>query len=547
MKRFEYTHVFHSLRWDEQKRSEIETKLSRTPTQNPSTQQEYTEEVILMPMEPTKRSLKTGLRPVAAVLSICLIAGIGIGTVFMLGRERTIDPQTGTSSTTDPSNTQGITYPVIGDDVEGDLQTTFNGPDHNVSLMVNDDINGYVSISYEGSDNRCYGMKAENGWYHVEDVYSDDGSHYDCIRYYDEATGEDVPLCAKPDCTHNNEYCVAANTKYFGEPTVYYDGYLYGLSGDSDTQQKEREDNTFWFTDWGELSLVRYAPDGTELTKLVSLSDAAPESLEKVSFDSVEIIGHRGALWISAGFCRSYAIEKTTAVDGGMVEVASEWLRETGYGLFHYDIASGTLTPVIYQPLTEYEFSDECSIPSQLQAVGDYVYFRKANTNWADPYNGDCVYRVNIRTGAVEVVIDTAMTFYAIWENKIVYLKTNWLAAAQEVWIKDLHTGEERLFLEEDDYAFSVQCTADYVFVVRNTDWCEIEIYDWEGNLLQSIEQPVKQECIDAGDTKLSVYSVATVVVSGDTLYAILDGIHWSTDLQAAVENGTADWKLIAP
>lgn len=546
MKQSEYTNVFRRLRWDEQRRSEIEAQLCRPSAQKKS-KPIHTEEVILMPLEPTHRSIKAGFRPVAAVLSICLIAGIGIFAAAMLRRNDTLHPQTSTPDAHSIPDTPGVTYQVIGDHVEGDLQTKFSGSDHNVSLMVNESINGYVSTSYEGGNNRCYGMKAENGWYHVEYVYSDDGSHYDCIRYYDEATGEDVPLCAKPDCTHNNEYCVAANTKYFGEPTAYYDGYLYGLSGDSDTQQKEREDNKVWYSDWGELSLVRYAPDGTELTKLVSLSDAAPESLEKVSFDSVEIIGHRGALWISAGFCRSYVIEKSAVVDGEMVEVASEWLRETGYGLFHYDIASGTLTPVIYQPLTEYELSDGCSIPSQLQAVGDYVYFRKANTNWADPYNGDCVYRVNIRTGAVEVVIDTAMTFYAIWENKIVYLKTNWLAAAQEVWIKDLHTGEERLFLEEDDYAFSVQCTADYVFVVRNTDWCEIEIYDWEGNLLQSIEQPLKQESIDAGDTELSVYSAATVVVSGDTLYAILDGIHWSTDLQAAVENGTTDWKLIAP
>lgn len=458
--------------------------------------------------------------PAAVVLcAVALTACIGIGAAFVLrdDKDEHIDPPNignsqgsqGTSKTDTPT----ATYKVVCDNVEGDLQSKFKGADDIPSLK-------------SWRQNRI--MKAESGWYYVRHVQMETGS-YRRIFYQDAATGEEVALCARPECTHNNEYCVAENTKYSGIPQTYYDGWLYGVSLDTSRDDPEEQDpDKIWFSGGGAPVLVRYAPDGTELERLVDFADVFPENLDRTDIYDVEMVGHRGGLWISALFERSYVIESD--------DTALEHHAAQGYGLFHYDIASGKMTLVAHMPLTK---DAHPQIPHDLRGVGDYLYFRTANVDWQDPLNGDNVCRVNIRTGAVEKVVSGAVQ-YAIGNERVLFLEARYLSGDRTVYqVKQLElaTGEESLFRGEDEYAMSIQATDDYVFVCEVEPAYHVSVYDWAGTLLQTIGLPEHQQY----DSR----ELGSVAAEGDTLYAAFDDAVYSTSLTDVIEYGKTDWKLL--
>lgn len=59
----------------------------------------------------------------------------------------------------------------------------------------------------QGYDGMVYGAAGADGFYYVETVA--DGGGALRIRYMDYATMQDVPLCAQPNCSHDEESCTA--------------------------------------------------------------------------------------------------------------------------------------------------------------------------------------------------------------------------------------------------------------------------------------------------------------------------------------------------
>ncbi|MBE6846880.1 MAG: hypothetical protein E7503_01950 [Ruminococcus sp.] len=537
MKPSEFNKVFRRLRWDESRRLELEAMLSLPAVQPQKRKKAVTEEVILMSLETRNHSPRSGWRTAAAALGVCAAVGVIVGGIALLGgKEDPLLPQTSLSGQTSQSGNEASgtdtgksPFAFVEDHVEGDLQTKFEGPDDVPSLTIARGTN--TSRKYAAAKL----LEGPSGWYcmpFASPQYSsfDEGN---LIVYTDAASGADTPLCARPECTHDNEYCTANNSKYAGVPSVYYDGYLYGICADTDKiEVKAPEDGETWFSsDRGDIVLVRYAPDGTELTGLCSLIDAAPDSLQHASFADVEIIGHRGALWIAAKFELTYGVFNDSW--GGYTEISE---NRRGYGLFHYDLDSGKLTPVIYCGLSE-ELT-EATTPYRLSGYGDYVYFQKSNTDWADPYNGDYIYRVDIRTGAVEKVTDQAIAGYGMGGGKLIYLR-NYNASTRgehlQPWVIDLATGEQRMFLGEEDYMVNVQCSDDYVILTVESDSRdgETRIYNWQGELLSVIEPPPKQ---------------VSYAISGDRLYGW--NYDWGTasdlyytPLYTAATEGKTHWK----
>ncbi len=447
------------------------------------------------------------------VLGAALLAGAVTAGVFLLrGGEDTPPTE---QSTGDSHGTEGgITYEVVADNIEGDLQTRFEGPDHVPSMT-----------SFSGTL-----TEAESGWYYYEQGVG--------VKYRDAATGESVVVCARPECTHDNEYCAANNSRYNGRPAVYYDGYLYGISGDAEKVDNEPEKNEeiVWFSGSGDVLLMRYAPDGTALDKLVSLTDALPDALDHhVSFGSAEIIGHKGALWISVEFERICV----------MVQDLGSGDYQRGYALFHYDLSAEKLSTVFYMPLAK---DADPFAPTELRGIGDYVYFRKINCEWEDPLNGNRVYRVNIRTGAIEKVIgNDVFTTYAANGSKLLYLKEKVTADTSSVRMQlmlfDLHTGESRLFLGEEDYVTALQCTEDHVLVTMRGAWESIRMYDYDGRLLQTLP------ALDMTAFVPNDSSRTDIKVNGDALYGIVYGTVggrrvYTMSLAAALE-GSGQWQLV--
>lgn len=463
------------------------------------------------------------------MLGAAMLAGAVAVGIFLLREADAPAEQSGTDAS--------AAYQQIKDLTEGDLQAEVWGASHIPSATAYND-----SV-----------MEGESGWYLVGGEWDvETHGYHQQMRYMDAATGEQTVLCVKPQCTHDTEYCTASNSRYPGVAQVYYEGFLYGLSTDTTKvpSWEHVDEEEGYYQAAGDILLMRYAPDGTTLEKLLSFEKAIPEPLDEVTLGAVEMIAHRGGLWISVIFVRERCIRR--AHETGMEEQPYSYYWESsqieyGYGLFHYDIRNDKLTAVIYESPKE-KYSP--TAPFQLRGMGDHVYFLKSNTDWADPYNGDRLYRVNIRTGELEKLREDVWAFYGLTEDSVVYLqKANTLknTVVYDVYIMDIATGQSRLFLEQGDYVVGVQCTEDYVFAVKFNEFFDICIYDWNGDLLQTIEQPMKQPYLEAG-MPFDINACCYPCISGDRLYVMSQYKETNThctDFSDAAEQGMVSWRQI--
>ncbi len=457
---------------------------------------------------------------IGSITAVCAVIGITAGAIAWAGRK---NPATYTTESP---------FATVGDHVEGNLQTTFEGADNVAAMTVYRD-----SI-----------IEAENGWYRPQSRWDSIANKmYPQTYYYDAATGESTILCPKPECTHDTEYCVGGNSRYRGSAQVYYGQQLYGFCEDTSKAPSQEGIDKIkgYYKASGDMVLVRYAPDGTELQRLVSLQDAIPDPIEELTPLENEMIAHRGALWISVKFTRQYGMNEYRETGDPNYPMMDFWtpaLFEVGYGLFHYDIASGKITAVIYEAPKE---NYEPTAPFQLRGMGDYVYFMKSQTDWDDPYNGDRIYRVNIHTGSIEDVAHEAHNHYGLTETTLYFMKQVGYKDSQAqcaVYCMDLATGDSKPFTDDTDIVYLVACCEDYVFIIHKQVW-HIEIYDSAGNLLQQIEQPLDEEL---GET-LGELMVFYPAVSGDKLYATRtfseSGTH-CTSLSDAIK-GIVNWQQI--
>ena len=348
------------------------------------------------------------------------------------------------------------------------------------------------------------------------------------VCFHDDASGEDVVLCARPECTHNTEYCVAQNSRYLGAPGVYYEGRLYGVSTDAASAEEESQDpNIRYSVGSGTPVLMRYAPDGTALDKLADLSEGVPDALDHTTLHSVEIIGHKGALWIKMLLYREYSVR--------VGENSAKTTYESGHVLLHYDIEKDKLTTILYDPLRENNYT---SLPSQLQGAGDYVYFRKESGTLKDPLDGNNIYRIHIQTGVVEKVAENVRCSYAVQGERLVYLKkfsknSDHLVA----WLKDLRTGEEiPLQTKETDYADGVCFAGEYIGIIRGGTFTFVND---KGELLGEISAPadhaLPHDCI-------------SFCVGETDLYASVQTANWeyyAAKWQDIISGDTPQWELL--
>lgn len=102
----------------------------------------------------------------------------------------------------------------------------------------------------------------------------DDGMIYynNKAMYYDYATGESTPLCAKPNCSHTVSGCVA---NIVGECPVMYNDYLYFFNSVQDI--KETGDSREFYID---SKLCRVSLDSSEVETVAEFTDSAPHECD---------------------------------------------------------------------------------------------------------------------------------------------------------------------------------------------------------------------------------------------------------------------------
>ena len=207
-------------------------------------------------------------------------------------------------------------------------------------------------------------IKTENGYYYNYNPRIDQLSGYMgslALKYHDNATGDDIYLCAKPECTHNgNDFCTATNNLFI----VWYMGmyenniYIAGMDGRA-------------------FKLLKTSLDGTELSEVCTVDQTIGNSDSGfiLYFDDTRaMILHRGYAFIPYVFMYFGMADTQTAglaivnLSDGSVQLMPEYEHENLIQAYHY-------TNVI--------------------PYGDYIYYTMAKTEF---------HRYNFKTGEDEIL-----------------------------------------------------------------------------------------------------------------------------------------------
>lgn len=321
-------------------------------------QEKYTSEVYIM-----KKEARKG-RMLALILAAAVLALGGTAAAVAYGVHRRVQQH----------------------DLESTLTEEQTPPDLENALI-------HPQLTDQQDEPECHGFaKTETGFFYhagVEDYPLDKNNRAAsrALWYYDEEEKQSVVVCAKPNCLHDgNEYCTATTQNYSicSEP-VYLDGYVYAAAQD----RREVIQNPENCTDFPTV-LLRYAPDGTEVTEIAELMHSEYECSV-----NAEIIAHRGQLWIMTAYTQ-YIYSN----DDNFEMVTSE--QRGAFSMFCYEPVPQKLTQLCTsgEPIKDYHqftWQSGCSF----KGYGDYVYFLKSDSDWRDPIKGAGVFCIDCRTGII--------------------------------------------------------------------------------------------------------------------------------------------------
>ncbi|MCQ2408667.1 MAG: hypothetical protein MJ065_09125, partial [Oscillospiraceae bacterium] len=211
----------------------------------------------------------------------------------------------------------------------------------------------------------------------MEDLRINQFTYYTerALKYYDANSGHSIYVCAKPNCLHDrNEFCTATTKNYsiISEP-VWLDGYVWAIALSNIELLKNPEGCTSFPT-----VLLRYAPDGTEVTEAAQIYFADTQYLL-----NAELTAHRGQLWIECGY-QHYV----TAEDSNLHSSSTE--MRGGMGFWCYEPKARRLTQLCSsgELQKDYAMNGDFYCDLELRGQGDYIYFHKFSQDWRDPFKG---------------------------------------------------------------------------------------------------------------------------------------------------------------
>ena len=245
-------------------------------------------------------------------------------------------------------------------------------------------------ISNMGTNNYNQIMKTENGYY-----YNATNLGKISLRYHDTTTGNDIYLCAKPECTHDGDkFCTATSEGFRAIYTGMYGGNIYIAATESDGKQIH-------------YKLLKASLDGTELTEICTFVQTigSDRGIHTLYEDSRAMILHRGYAFIPYYFS------------------AHETKHMGRAGLAIINLSDGSV-----EYLPEYEQS-ETNGYKNITPYGDYIYYLMNSKSE--------MHRYNFKTGEDELLpvkenmketygnSVTNLTKYTIIDDKVWYIYGN--------------------------------------------------------------------------------------------------------------------------
>ena len=379
----DYRRAVGSIRWTPEQRRAIEAKLRAPVTDETENRSPAETETIRTPIhyniyEEQEARMKKERKQARMYLLILAAALLTIGGTVAAVAWSSRKPQDG-SSQAEESKPETKKQKNENSITEDDLTEAV------ISPKLTDQQDEPECHGYSKTGKGFYFYGSEQGMVDKETGYN--GS---ALRYYDEASGETVYVCAKPNCLHDgNDFCTATTKIYtpMSDP-VYLDGYVYEIAIDEREFLEKKEQCEKFPT-----VLLRYAPDGTEITQLAVLnedSNALP--------NQCDLIAHRGQLWMYCSYVRVI-----NTYDENMDISAQD--SSSKYDISCYEPEKQKVTVLASSGEMQKNYRTWYR-GARLKGVGDYVYFHKYQQDWRDKLKGCGVFRIECSTGQIEQLIN---------------------------------------------------------------------------------------------------------------------------------------------
>ena len=319
------------------------------------------------------------------------------------------------------------------------------------------------------------------GYYFCDETYVPN-----MLMFHDDATGQTVPVCNRPDCDHTED--CAARVDFATDYLHWYDGNLYAIS-----------------THGLQVVLMRISADGTTKDDVGTLFTMA-------NGGSVMAVFHRGYV-----YCRP--------TGGDLVQNRTK--------LYRMSLGGGEESELIHT------FDSVIGGEAFLRAYGNYVYIQHQHyaDRDANGYNGD-LYRYNIHSGEMELVMESMRRMFALDETHLYYDNDTQVIA------RNLDTGEETV-LQEPGVPVCVLHDGRYLYIDNHMG---LEITDAPEDARRTITIIDTETMEIAGSvdwnrhTQYRLIGVADGVLLGKQHW-VDDGKYYTCDLDTVLSGGEGVWE----
>ena len=426
----EYREAVRQIRWSDEKRKKLEAFLSK-PYDPSDSANEWPESAehhkIVVTYDSAKRteaielkkhkSTKLLLLGIAAAL---IATGGAVAAVAGNFRDRT--------KTLDITHENGTVLHLTDEN---------NIPYYKCKDTIQYSLNRY-------DEPKTFVTPVEGGCFYYQETVSQGKEDY-ILMYTDFASGQSVPVCAKPNCKHDgSEFCTASSRVYAPSHLEYHDGYLYSMTtkflhpenrdmscSDLGIHGMVSRENDAEFhplpPEEGRQVLLRYSPDGTQIEELHDFGSGIGVS---------DCIYHRGYIW-----CIVQLQSSGEKSENGITGDTSSFVNG-GWQLWGYEVATGK-TVCLANGMTLPDKNHVNNKPVDFVASGDYLYLSRDTFDWSGSTGN--VVRISLLTGKEEPVVSGDDYAGGLTQEKAFCYGTRKIKGVQlsEYFTTNLLTGEK--------------------------------------------------------------------------------------------------------
>lgn len=426
----EYRRAVRQIRWTDDKRKEIETILSR-PFASSGAANDWPEAAehhkVVVTHDSAKRTEEKEMKQhksrkllLFGLAAAVLATGGAVAAVAGNVRNRT--------KTLDITHANGTVL---------HLTDEINIPYYKCKDTIQYSLNQY-------DDPKTYVTPVEGGCFYYQETV-DHGEEDYVLMYSDFASGQSVPVCAKPNCKHDgSEFCTASSRVYAPSHLEYHDGYLYSMTtkflhpenrdmscNDLGIHGMISRENDHEFhplpPEEGRQVLLRYSPDGTQIEELHDFGTGIGVS---------DCLYHRGYIWCIVQLQRS-GEKNENSITGDVSDFVNG-----GWQLWGYELSTGKLVCLV-NGMALPDKNHVNNKPIDFMASGDYLYFCRHSLDWSG--STGAVVRISLLTGKEETVVASDDYTGGLTQENAFCYSTRKIKGVQidEYFMTNLLTGEK--------------------------------------------------------------------------------------------------------